>query len=64
MKGTARASFGVATCHRLVTGHDNFNRGVMLITEAATLITCSYMRKNGGEAPRQDAVGTSLRQGG
>ena len=69
MKSTARASFRVATCHRLVTGHDTRNRGVMLITGAVTLVTWpvmlvthSYMRKNGGEAPGLDAVGTTWTQ--
>ena len=48
----------------LVTGRDARNRGVMLITGAVTLVTWpvtlvtrSYMCKNGGEAPGQDAVG-------
>ena len=63
MKGTACAIFVVATRHRLVTGNDNRNRGMMLIIGAVTLITwpvilvtCSYMHKNAGEAPGQDAV--------
>ena len=45
--------------------------GVMLITGAVklvtwpvTLVTDSYMCKNGGEAPEQDTVGASWRQGG
>ena len=71
MKGTECALFGVATCHRLVIGRDTRNRGVMLITGAVTLvtwlvmlITCLYMRRNAGEAPGQDAVAVSWRQGG
>ena len=47
------------------------NRGVVLITGVVTLVTWpgtlltrSYMRENGGEAPEQDAVGASWRQGG
>ena len=63
MKGTACALFGLATRHRLVTGRDTRNRGVMLttgmvtlVTWLVTLITCSYKRKNGGEAPGHDAV--------
>ena len=65
MKGTARALFGVATRHRLVTEHDTHNRGAMLITGAVTLVkwpvtlvTCSYMyiRTKGSEATEQDAV--------
>ena len=32
MKGTARVLFGVARRHRLVTGRDSRNRGVMLTT--------------------------------
>ena len=34
MKGTARALFGVATHHRLVTGRDTRNKGLMFITGA------------------------------
>ena len=70
MKATARALFGVATRHRLITGRDTHNRGVMLITGVVklvtwpvTLVTCPYLRKNGGEVPGQDAVGASWRQG-
>ena len=70
MKGTAHALFGVAKCHRLITGHDTRNKGMMLITGTVTLVTwlvtlvtCSYMRKNGSEAPGQDAVGMSWSQG-
>ena len=36
---------------------------VMLVTWPVTLITCSYMCKNGSEAPGQDTVGASWRQG-
>ena len=36
---------------------------VMLVTWSVTLLTRSYMRKNGSESPRQDAVGASWRQG-
>ena len=61
--------FGVVTCHRLIIGRHN--RGVLLITGAVTLVTWpdtlvtrSYMHKNGGEAPGQDTVGASRRQGG
>ena len=38
MKGTAHALFGVAMQHRLITGHDTRNKGVMLITGAVTLV--------------------------
>ena len=71
MKGTARALFGVGTRHRLVTGQDTHNRGVMhitgvviLVTWLVTITTYLYMCKNGGDAPEQDAVGASWRQGG
>ena len=71
MKGAAQALFGVATYHRLVTGCDTHNRGVLLITGAVTrtkwmvtLVTHLYMRKNGGQAHGQDAVGRSWRRGG
>ena len=37
---------------------------VMLVTWPVTLVTRSYLRKNGGEAPGQDAAGASWRQGG
>ena len=50
MKGSRGALFEVAMCHRLVTGPDTRNRGVMLITGAVmlvtwrfTLVTCSYL---------------------
>ena len=50
MKGMARALLGVAMGHRLITGHDTRNRGMMLITGAVklvtwpvTLATCLYM---------------------
>ena len=63
MKGTTPALFGVAKRHRLITGRNTHNRGLMLITGAVTLVTWPvtlvtrlYMRKNGGEAPGQDAV--------
>ena len=63
MKGTVHVLFCVITRH--TSGHV-CNRGVMLITRAVTLVawpfmlvTCSYMCKNGGEAPGQDAVGAS-----
>ena len=52
MKGIARELFGVAICHRLITGRDTGKSGVMLITGAVmfitwavTLVTHSYMRK-------------------
>ena len=71
MKGIACALFGVATHHRLITGCDTRNRGVMLITGAVTLVTWldtlvtrSYMLINGGEAHGQDTVRVSWRQGG
>ena len=38
-------------------------RAVMLVTWPVMLVTHLYMRKNGGEAPGQDAVGASWRQG-
>ena len=64
MKGTAHVLFCVTTWH--TSGHA-CSRGVMLITGVVTLVTwpvtlvtCSYMRKVGGEAP---AVGASWRQG-
>ena len=77
MKGTAHVLFYV-TMRVVVTGvwsslqlRGAHNRGVMLITGAVMLVTwpgmlltCSYMCKNGGEAPEQDAVGASWRQGG
>ena len=63
MKGIAHALFGVATCHRLITGCDTCNRGVMLITRAVmlvtwpfTLVTHSYMGKNGSVVPGHDAL--------
>ena len=31
----------------------------MFTTGAVTLVTCSYMQKNGGEAPGQGAVGAT-----
>ena len=37
---------------------------VMLVTWLVTLVTHLYMRKNGGEASGQDAVGVTWRQGG
>ena len=71
MKGTAFALFGVARCHRLVTGLDTHNRGVMLITEVVTLVTWLvtlithlHMCKNGGKAPGEEAIGASWRHGG
>ena len=68
MKGTALVLFGVAMHHRLITGRETPNRGVMLITRVVTLVTWpvklithSYMRKRGNEAPGQGAVGASWR---
>ena len=37
---------------------------VMLVAWPVMLVTRSYMRENGGEAPGQDAVGASWRQSG
>ena len=38
-------------------------RAVTLVAWPVMLVTRSYMSKNGGEAPGQDAVGASWRQG-
>ena len=64
MKGTACALFGVATHHRLVTGVMVITGAITLVTWLVVLATYSYMRTNGSEAPKQDAVGVSSRQGG
>ena len=53
MKGTASALFGVAMRHCSLKGCDAHYRGVMLVTGVVTLITPSYMCKNGGEVPGQ-----------
>ena len=37
---------------------------IMLVKWEVTLVTRSYMHKNGGKVPGQGAVGTSWRQGG
>ena len=63
MKGTARALFGVAMCHRLVTVVMLITEVVTLITWAVTFITRSCMCKNGGSVPGKNAVGASWRQG-
>ena len=73
-KGTAHALFRVVMHHRdchTCEGCGTHNRGMTLITGVVTLVTGmvmlvthSYMRKNGGEVPGQDAVGVSWRQGG
>ena len=76
MKGTACALFGVATYHSswqgvtLVTGvwfsqqgRDAYNRGDQACNMAGYALTYSHMHKNGSEAPGQDAVGVSWRQG-
>ena len=39
MKGTTRELFGGATYHKLITGCDTQNRGMMLTTGGAMLIT-------------------------
>ena len=71
MKGTACALLWVVTHHRLVTGHDTHNKDVMLITGAitlgawpVTLVSRSYMHKNGGKAFGQHAVEASWTQRG
>ena len=67
MKGIVDVLFCGTMQH--TSGHA-CNRGVMLITGAVmlvtwpvTLVTHSYLRKNGKEAPGEDAVRASLRQG-
>ena len=42
----------------LITGE------VILVTWLVMLVTCLYIRKIDGEAPGQDALGVSSRQGG